>query len=275
MKMHSAGMQRREFLRALGAAGLAAAASGGCAMMGRAGSAGRVVVVGGGYGGATAAKYLNLWSDGAVDVTLVETNVNFISCPLSNLVLGGSKRIADLTIGFDGLARRGIKVVRDTAVSVDSENRIVRLAGGGELRYDRLILSPGIDFLYKMVPGLDNPEAQAKVLHAWKAGPQTVALRQQLLAMPEGGVYAISIPRAPYRCPPGPYERACQVAWYFKRAKPRAKVLVLDGNEDVVSKKGLDQTYPGFRINPPKQFPWGREVNFIDLAGVCWHVTSK
>ncbi len=239
MKMRASGVPRREFLRALGAAGLAVAASGGCATIGRSGSAGRVVVVGGGYGGATAAKYLNLWSDGTVDVTLVEANANFVSCPLSNLVLGGSKQIADLTMGYDGLARRGIKVVRDSAVSVDSENRIVRLAGGGELRYDRLILSPGIDFLYKMVPGLDNPEAQAKVLHAWKAGPQTVALRQQLLAMPEGGVYAISIPRAPYRCPPGPYERACQVAWYFKRAKPRAKVLVLDGNEDVVSKKGL------------------------------------
>jgi len=238
MKQRASGMPRREFLRALGASGLAAAL-GGCATMGRAGSAGRVVVVGGGYGGATAAKYLNMWSDGAVDVTLVEASANFVSCPLSNLVLGGSKQIADLTLGYDGLVRRGIKVVRDTAVSVDSEKRTVRLAGGSELRYDRLILSPGIDFLYKMVPGLDNPEAQAKVLHAWKAGPQTVALRQQLVAVPDGGVYAISIPRAPYRCPPGPYERACQVAWYFKRAKPRAKVLVLDGNEDVVSKKGL------------------------------------
>jgi NADPH-dependent 2,4-dienoyl-CoA reductase/sulfur reductase-like enzyme len=101
------------------------------------------------------------------------------------------------------------------------------------------VLSPGIDFMYDQVQGLGSPEAQAKVLHAWKAGPQTVALRQQLEAMRDGGVYVVSIPKAPYRCPPGPYERACQVAWYFKRAKPRSKVLILDGNEDVVSKKGL------------------------------------
>jgi NADPH-dependent 2,4-dienoyl-CoA reductase/sulfur reductase-like enzyme len=231
-------MPRREFLRALGAAGLAAA-SGGCATAPRAGSAGSVVVVGGGYGGATAAKYLNLWSQGAVDVTLVEANANFVSCPLSNLVLGGSKQLADITVSYDGLERRGVRILYDTATAVDAQRHVVKLARGGELRYDRLVLSPGIDFLYDQVRGLDNPEAQSKVLHAWKAGPQTVALRRQLEAMPDGGVFAISIPRAPYRCPPGPYERACQAAWYFKRTKPRAKVLVLDGNEDVQSKKAL------------------------------------
>jgi NADPH-dependent 2,4-dienoyl-CoA reductase/sulfur reductase-like enzyme len=247
MNRREGSVQRREFLRALGAAGLAAA-SGGCATIPRA--AGRVLVVGGGYGGATAAKYLNLWSDGSVDVTLVEANAAFVSCPLSNLVLGGSKQIADITVGYDGLARRGVKLVRDTATAVDAQRRAVKLASGGELRYDRLVLSPGIDFLYDRVPGLDNPEAQARVLHAWKAGPQTVALRRQIEAMRDGGVFAISIPRAPLRCPPGPYERACQVAWYFKRAKPRAKVLILDGNEDVQSKKALflrawDEEYKG------------------------------
>jgi len=196
-------------------------------------------VIGGGYGGATAAKYLRTWSDGAVDVTLVEANAAFVSCPLSNLVLGGSRRIADITVSYDGLARRGVKIVHDTATAVDGERRVVKLARGAELRYDRLILSPGIDFLYDRVRGLDTADAQSRVLHAWKAGPQTVALRRQIEAMPDGGVFAISIPRAPLRCPPGPYERACQVAWYFKRAKPRAKVLVLDGNEDVQSEKAL------------------------------------
>ncbi len=239
MMRGEANAQRREFLRSLGAAGVAVSALAGCATVPRGIGTGRVVVVGGGYGGATAAKYLNLWSGGAVDVTLVEANATFVSCPLSNLVLGGSKQMADITVGYDGLARRGVNLVRDTATAVDPQKRIVKLLSGGELRYDRLILSPGIDLLYDRVPGLNNPEAQARVLHAWKAGPQTVALRRQIEAMRDGGVFAISIPRAPLRCPPGPYERACQVAWYFKRAKPRAKVLILDANEDVQSKKAL------------------------------------
>jgi sulfide dehydrogenase [flavocytochrome c] flavoprotein subunit len=232
-------MQRRDFLKAIGAAGVAGTTLGGCATPGGGAAAGKVVVVGGGYGGATAAKYLNLWSAGALDVTLVEAGAAFVSCPLSNLVLGGSKALPDITVGYDGLARRGVRVVQQSATSIEPERRIVRLGNGQELPYDRLVLSPGVDLLYNMVPGLDDAQAQAKVLHAWKAGPQTVALRQQLVAMPDGGVFAISIPRAPYRCPPGPYERACQVAWYFKRAKRRSKVLILDGNEDVISKKAL------------------------------------
>jgi sulfide dehydrogenase [flavocytochrome c] flavoprotein subunit len=231
-------MPRRDFLKAVGTAGLATTALGGWASMAGAGNVPKVVVVGGGYGGATAAKYLSMWSAGAVDVTLVETNASFVSCPLSNLVIGGSKQIADVTVGYEALAKR-VKVVRDTAAAVDADKRIVRLANGGSLPYDRLILSPGVDLLYDLVPGLDNADAQARVLHAWKAGPQTVALRRQLEAMPDGGVFAISIPVAPFRCPPGPYERACQVAWYMKRAKPRSKVLILDGNEDVLSKKAL------------------------------------
>ena len=234
-------IQRRDFLKALGAAGFGttAAALSGCATMG--GSAGgKVVVIGGGYGGATAAKYIRMWSDGGIDVTVVEPNPEFVSCPISNLVIGGSKQIADVTVSYDNLPKRhGVKIVRDTATSVDPEKRTVKLASGQELAYDRLILSPGIDFMWDKVPSLNNADAQGKILHAWKAGPQTVALRNQLVAMPDGGVYAISIPVAPYRCPPGPYERACQVAWYFKRAKPKSKVLILDGNGDVTSKGPL------------------------------------
>ena len=233
-------MHRRDFLRTAAAAAVGTALSGCASMRGAGPSIGKVVVVGGGYGGATAAKYIRLYSEGRIDVTLVEANPAFVSCPLSNLVLGGSRTIADLTVAYDGLSRNhAVRVVRDMATSVDADKRIVRLASDAELAYDRLVLSPGIDFTYENVPGLNNAQAQEAILHAWKAGPQTVALRKQLEAMPDGGVYALTIPVAPYRCPPGPYERACQVAWYFKQAKPKSKVLVLDGNPDVTSKAGL------------------------------------
>jgi sulfide dehydrogenase [flavocytochrome c] flavoprotein subunit len=211
----------------------------GCASTG-AGAGGQVVVVGGGYGGATAAKYIRMWSEGRMQVTLVEPNDSFISCPISNLVLGGSKQMADITTPYDNLAKRhGVKIVKDRAVAIDADKRQVRLAGGATLAYDRLVVSPGVDFMWDSLPGLNKPGAQDKVLHAWKAGPQTVALRKQLEAMPDGGVYALTIPLAPYRCPPGPYERACQVAHYFSQAKPKSKVLILDANDDVTSKGPL------------------------------------
>jgi NADPH-dependent 2,4-dienoyl-CoA reductase/sulfur reductase-like enzyme len=229
---------RRDFLKAL-----AASTALGVLPVGRAlaaGPSGKVVVIGGGYGGTTAARYLRMWSDQSLDVTLVESDAALVSCPLSNLVIGGSKQIADITVSYENLARRhGVRVVRDTATAVDAAKRTVTLASGATLPYDRLVLSPGIEFIWNKLPGLDNAEAQAAVLHAWKAGPQTVALRRQLEAMPDGGVFAIAIPVVPYRCPPGPYERACQAAWYFKRAKPKSKVLILDANADVTSKAGL------------------------------------
>jgi NADPH-dependent 2,4-dienoyl-CoA reductase/sulfur reductase-like enzyme len=235
-------MKRRQFVQTLGA-GSALGAAGmmsGCATTGGHASIGKVVVVGGGYGGATAAKYLRLFSEGTVDVTLVEPNAAFVSCPISNLVLGGYKTMADITTPYDNLEKRhGVKLVRDMATAIDPDKKVVKLASGAELPYDRLIVSPGIDFMYDTIPGLDNAAAQEKVLHAWKAGPQTVALRQQLEAMPDGGVYALSIPRAPFRCPPGPYERACLVASYFKQHKPRSKVVIFDANDDIQSKKAL------------------------------------
>ena len=234
-------MHRRQLVQGvasgsvLGALGLLA----GCAATGG-GSGPKVVVVGGGYGGATAAKYVRMWSNGQINVTLVEPNAAFVSCPISNLVLGGSKTMADITTPYDNLSRRhGVQVVRDMVSAIDPDKRTVRLAGGGELAYDRLIVSPGVDFIWDSLPGMAKPGAQDKVLHAWKAGPQTLALRRQLEAMPDGGVYALTIPLAPYRCPPGPYERACQVAHYFSTAKPRSKVLVLDANDDVTSKGPL------------------------------------
>ncbi|MBK6614219.1 NAD(P)/FAD-dependent oxidoreductase [Ottowia sp.] len=236
--MNHVQFNRRRFIQASSAASVLGLAAG-CASTG-AGSGGKVVVVGGGYGGATAAKYLRLWSEGRIEVTLVEPNEAFISCPISNLVIGGSRQMADITTSYDNLAKRhGVKIVRDRAAAIDLDKRQVRLAGGATLPYDRLVLSPGVDFMWDALPGLGKPGARDKVLHAWKAGPQTVALRRQLEAMPDGGVYAITIPLAPYRCPPGPYERACQVAHYFSKAKPKSKVLVLDANDDVTSKGPL------------------------------------
>ncbi|HKA38322.1 MAG TPA: FAD-dependent oxidoreductase, partial [Burkholderiales bacterium] len=210
---------RREFMKWMAASGGAAAVAG-CAGMGG-GSAGRVVVIGGGYGGATAARYVKEWGPD-IDVTVVERESVFVSCPISNLVLAGNTQIGNLTMGYGGLSARGVNVVHDNALAVDAGARQVRLASGKTLSYDRLVVSPGIDFIYDSLPGLQSAEAQSRVLHAWKAGPQTLALRKQLEAMPDGGVFVFHIPTAPYRCPPGPYERVCQVADYFKRAKPKS-----------------------------------------------------
>src|SRR6478736_2306164 len=235
-------MKRRDFLKLAGAASLA-----GCASTAQ--SKARVVVIGGGFGGATAAKYIRHW-DPSIDVILVERDADFVSCPISNLVLGGFSGIEDVTQSRDGLQRHGVKIVRDEAVGVDPSRRIVRLARGGDLSYERLVVSPGIDFLYGDVAGYEAAMQSGRVLHAWKAGEQTVALRRQLEEMRDGGVYVLSIPVAPYRCPPGPYERASVVAAYFKQAKPRSKVLVLDANPDVTSKGPLfkrawSDLYPG------------------------------
>ncbi|MBH2018040.1 MAG: FAD-dependent oxidoreductase [Burkholderiales bacterium] len=233
-------MKRRQFVQSVGASGSLGVLGmvSGCA--GMRGSRPRVVVVGGGYGGATAAKYVRLWSGDGIDVTLIEPQASFISCPLSNLVLGGSKGMADITTPYDGLAsHHGVRLLQDRVMRIDPDRRRVVLSKGGELPYDRLILSPGVDFMWDSLPGMARDGARDKVLHAWKAGAQTLALRQQLQAMPDGGVYALSIPLAPYRCPPGPYERACQVAHYFSQAKPKSKVLIFDANEDVTSKGAL------------------------------------
>lgn len=228
-------MHRRTFIKAGAASATLALA--GCAVTPDRPLA-RVVVIGGGYGGATAAKYLRLWEP-RLEVTLVERNEAFVSCPISNLVLAGTEKIENLTVRYDGLRKYGVRVVRDDAIAIDYDKRVVRLARGDALPWDRLIVAPGIDFQYETIPGLDNAQAQSRILHAWKAGPQTVALRRQLEAMPDGGVFAISIPRTPYRCPPGPYERASVVADYFRQFKPKSKVLVLDANSDIVSKPAL------------------------------------
>ncbi len=241
-------MQRRSALHGLGAAALLGLT--GCATSGGADKA-RVLVVGGGYGGATVAKYVRLLSDQRIDVTMVEPNREFVSCPMSNLVIGGQRQLADITNPYTGLERtHGVRIIHDRVTAIDPQKKTATLARGDTLRYDKLVLAPGIDMMWEQTAGLKAAHDAGQVLHAWKAGPETVALRRQLEAMPDGGVYAIAIPEAPYRCPPGPYERASVVAAYFKKAKPRAKVIILDGNPDVTSKgplfkKAWAELYPG------------------------------
>jgi NADPH-dependent 2,4-dienoyl-CoA reductase/sulfur reductase-like enzyme len=263
MQTH-ARFSRRDLIK-LAASGAAVTSLAGCASM--AGPPlGRVVVVGGGYGGATAAKYLRLWSEGRIDVTLVEPSENFVSCPMSNLVIGGSKTLKDITIPYAGLSKYGVKVVRDTVARVDADKRQVTLASGGTLGYDRVVLASGIEFMFEQVRGMSAAATQT-IPHAWRAGAQTQLLRDQLVAMRDGGTVVMSIPLAPYRCPPGPYERACQIAHYLKTAKPRSKLIVLDANPDLVSKKGLflsvwNNDYKGlidYRVNSP--------VSEVDVAG--------
>ena len=232
-------MKRRELIQGLLAGGTLAAL-GGCGTPRGTPSSAKVVVVGGGYGGATAAKYVRLLSENSLDVVLIEPSKSFVSCPMSNLVVGGVRQMADITASYDGLRNRhGVTVVHDTVSAIDAQRKTVKLVGGAEIRYDKLVLSPGIELMFDGVQGLKQAQADGQILQAWKAGPETLALFRQLEAMRDGGVFAITIPEAPYRCPPGPYERASLVAAYLKKNKPKSKVLVLDANQDVTSKGPL------------------------------------
>jgi sulfide dehydrogenase [flavocytochrome c] flavoprotein chain len=200
-----------------------------------------IIVVGGGYGGATAAKYIRLFSDNTARVTLIEPNASFISCPLSNLVVGGSRNISEITSPYDTLStKHGVKVMKDSVVSIDPDKKLMKLASGKTLRYDKAVVSPGISLNMNSIEGLAQANKAGVTLQAWqKAGAETIALHKQLASMRQGGTFAISIPEAPYRCPPGPYERACQVANYLKQNNPTGKVLILDANQDVTSKGKL------------------------------------
>lgn len=187
----------------------------------------RVVVVGGGAGGATAARYIAKGSKGAIDVTLIEPTRKYYTCFFSNLYLGGFKEIEDIGHTYGGLAAGGVNVVHDWAVGVDRDARTVSLAGGSSLPYDKLILSPGIDFVEGAVEGW-GLSAQNAMPHAYKAGSQSELLKAQLMAMPEGGTFAMVAPPNPYRCPPGPYERVSMVAHFLKQNNPTAKIIVAD-----------------------------------------------
>ena len=229
--------QRRNFLQSTAA--LSLLGLGACATTSIPTKA-KVVVVGGGYGGATAAKYVRLLSDYKIDVVLIEPNESFVSCPMSNLIVGGSRNLASVTTPYTGLSKNhGVTMVRDMAASIDAVKKTVTLASGSTIAYDKLVVSPGVELNMASIEGLAAAQQSGQVLQAWKAGAETIALRKQLMDMPDGGVFAITIPTAPYRCPPGPYERACQAAWYFSQAKPKSKVLILDANPDVTSKGPL------------------------------------
>ncbi len=227
---------RRDFIKTAGAAGALLLSQHSFARASKP-PLGRVVVIGGGYAGTTVAKYIRLWSLGNIETVVIEKSSQFVSCPLSNLVLGGSKSINDLTFGYDLVKKNhGVKIINDEVITIDAAAKKVTMKRG-EISYDRLIIAPGIDFMYDALPNLEA--AQDAIPHAWKAGWQTVNLRKQLEAMPDGGVFVMNVPKTPYRCPPGPYERACQVASYLKTNKPKSKVIVLDANAEIVSKKGL------------------------------------
>ena len=232
---------RRGFLKLAGAAGLAAPA------VASAQGAGRVVVVGGGFGGATAARTLKRLQPG-LSVTLVEPNPVYTSCPFSNSVLAGLREMPQQQFGYDAVKAAGVTVAPTSATAVDAAGRSVTLADGTKLAWDRLVLSPGIDFDWGAIPGYDEAAAE-KMPHAWKAGAQTVLLRQQLMAMKDGGLVVMSAPANPFRCPPGPYERASLIAYWLNIWKPKSKLLLLD-SKDAFSKQrlfqnGWDQLYPG------------------------------
>ena len=235
---------RRDLLKLAGGAAVAGLFAGRARARAR---GGRVVVVGAGFGGATCARYLRRLAP-ELDVTLVERTKRFVTCPFSNTVIAGLQDLDSVTHGFEGLRRRGVTVLEGEVVAVDPEGGTVRLAGGGSLPFDRLVLAPGIDLKWHAIDGYDEAAA-ARMPHAWKAGAQTALLRRQLEAMKDGGLVVIAVPASPYRCPPGPYERASLIADYLHREKPRSKVLVLDA-KDGFSKQGLfregwERLYPG------------------------------
>ena len=234
---------RRNFLAGaatLGAVGLAPAISGCASTTRSAAGKGKVVIIGAGYGGSTAAKYIREWSGNAIDVTMVDPNEAFISCPISNLVIAGAKSMQDITTSYDNLrGRHGVKWIKGMVESIDPAKHTVKLASGETLSYDKLVLSPGIDLMFDTVQGLKAANESGKLMISMKAGPETVGLRKQLEAMPDGGVFALSVPKAPFRCPPGPYERATLAAAYFKQHKPKSKVIIFDANDKVQSKEPL------------------------------------
>ena len=254
-------MRRRAFLKQAAAVGLAASLPLPASAQG---TPARVVVVGGGFGGATCARFLKRLSP-KLEVTLVEANRLFTACPFSNEVVAGMRPLAAQQFGYERLAAEDISLNFSEATSVDPLARVVTLANGMKLAYDRLVMAPGIDFRWDALPGYS--EAAAEMMpHAWKAGPQTVLLRRQLEAMPDGGTVVISVPANPYRCPPGPYERASLIAYDLKTKKPKSKLLILDA-KDAFSKQNLFQK--GWAALDPGLIEWvalssGGKVTAVD-----------
>ncbi|MFW5431742.1 MAG: FCSD flavin-binding domain-containing protein [Methylophilaceae bacterium] len=265
-KEGSGNFNRRAFIKAVGLSATSCLLSNNALARGKKPPLGHVVVIGGGYAGTTAAKYIRMWSNNAIAVTVIEQSSQFVSCPLSNLVLGGSKSINELTFGYDAVQKNhDINWVQDTVTGINTDTKKVNMKRG-EISYDRLIVAPGVDFTYETLPNLQSEAAQEQVPHAWKAGWQTVNLRKQLEAMPDGGVFVMSVPKVPFRCPPGPYERVCQVASYFKTHKAKSKIIVLDANPGIVSKKGLFSKVWANEYKGIIDYRPNNEISKIDLA---------
>jgi len=251
-------INRREFIRlatgttlaggALGFPGLLLAASR------------KVVVVGGGVGGCTVAEYMRKL-DPLADVTLIETKKAYTSCFMSNEVLSGERSLESLTFDYEGLRRHGVKIVIDRVSAIDPSKKLVSTAGGDQFGYDACVVSPGVDFKWDAIEGYDEKVAET-IPHAWFAGPQTLTLRKQIESMPEGGKVIIVAPPNPFKCPPGPYERAAQIAMYCKHHKPRAKIIILDP-KDRFSKQGL------FKQGWSKLYGFGTENSMIEWIGAA------
>ncbi|OGT89095.1 MAG: sulfide dehydrogenase [Gammaproteobacteria bacterium RIFOXYA12_FULL_61_12] len=250
-------INRRAFIRAAGGVAALGATLGFPSLA--LGSARRVVVVGGGVGGSTVAKYLRKL-DPTLAVTLIETKPSYTTCFMSNEVLGGERTLESITFGYDGLRRHGVDVVMDTAVGIDPVKKTVQTASGKGFDYDACVVSPGIDFKWGAIAGYNAEIAANSVPHAWNAGPQTLLLRRQIEAMPEGGRVIIVAPPDPFKCPPGPYERASQIALYCKHHKPRAKIIILDA-KDAFSKQGL------FIEGWTKLYGYGTDNSMIQWVG--------
>ena len=245
---------RRDFLKLAGGSVLAASTLGyGSFAIG--GAKKKVVIVGGGVGGATAAKYIRM-ADSSIDVTLIEANKDYYTCFMSNEVLGGNRDINSIKFGYSGLQGHGVNVVHDMVTGIDPQAQTVSTMGGQSFKYDRCIVAPGVDFRWDTIEGYDAGVAE-KVPHAWKAGSQTVTLRNQLKAMKDGGTVIIAPPPNPFRCPPGPYERASQIAHYLKHNKPKSKILILDP-KDKFSKQGL------FTAGWTKHYGYGTDKSLIE-----------
>lgn len=240
-------MNRRDFLTLAG--GAVAVSALGFPMLSF-GAGKRVVIVGGGVGGATAAKYIRM-ADASIEVTLIEANPDYYTCFMSNEVLGGNRDIESIHFGYGGLKKHGVKVVHDLVTGIDPVAKKVSTRGGQSLAYDACIVSPGISFDWGAIKGYDAKVAES-IPHAWKAGPQTTLLRNQIRAMKNGGVVVIVAPPNPFRCPPGPYERASQIAWYLKNNKPKSKIIILDSKKTFSKMKLFTagwQRHYGFNTN--------------------------
>ena len=264
---------RRKFLKLMAGSSALLSASGLLSGCGKGNSA-RIVIIGGGFGGSTCAKYLQRF-DNSLDITLVEPSTRFITCPFSNMVINGMRSMDSISHDYSAQKSRGVNVVHARAQVIDTAVRMIALDNGNTLKYDKLVVSPGIDFKWDEVEGMCVDDIET-IPHAWQGGTQTTLLRNQLLAMDDGGVVIVAPPANPFRCPPGPYERVSLIAHYLKQHKPKSKILVLDA-KDKFSKQALfmqgwEKLYPGMIewVSASK----GGRIDEVDVATRTLHTES-